>query len=419
MRSRILTSFLVAFAIAPAFTASAQRVKPVEIGGGEEPAERADPDEGGETEGADVADEDEAPAPRRKGPNTAGARESVPGEVHTVVKGDTLWDLSQSYLGTPWYWPKVWSYNPEIANPHWIYPGNKVRFFPAGEEVPSRVEAGTGPGEMVVDEGEIQAATEMGPVSGESLVEVSGKISYQPQANTLVMTNGFVTAKEVEEAGKIDSSFSEAEMLSFPETVYVRFKRKVEAKVGDRYLIYRTVQEVKHPTQDGKRVGYLTELAGTVRVLSVGDKYVTAQIMETWDPIMRGDLVGPYGERLMDRVAFKPNSKALKATVVIPMVPYLTLTGEHHMLIMDRGSADGVEVGNTFTILHREDTVGKHLLDEKTEKSATLPDEPVATCLVTEVKERTSNCLLTNSLREIAPGDRAEMRVGNKPTAQR
>jgi hypothetical protein len=413
MRSRILTSFLVALAVAPAWTARAQAI---DIRGGDE--DENTEAEGGETEGAEVADEEESASPGR-GPN-ANARETAPGQVHTVAKGDTLWDLSQSYLGSPWYWPKVWSYNPEIANPHWIYPGNKVRFFPAGEEVPSRVEAGTAPdGAMVVDEGEIQAATEMGPVSGESLVEVSGQLTYKPQANTLVMTNGFVTTKEVEEAGKIDSSFSEAEMLSFPETVYVRFKRKIDAKVGDRYIIYRTVQEVKHPLQEDKRVGFLTELAGTVRVLSVGDKYVTAQINETWDPIMRGDLVGPYGERVMDRVAVKPNAKALKAIVVIPMVPYLTLTGEHHMLVMDKGSSDGVEVGNTFTILHREDTVGKKMLEEKTAKSADLPDEPVGTCLVTEVKERTSNCLLTNSLREIAPGDRAEMRVGNKPTAQR
>jgi len=415
MRSRILTSFIVALAVAPAWTARAQAI---DIQGGDEAENNEPADEGGETEGAEVADEEEPGRPGR-GPN-ANARETAPGQVHTVAKGDTLWDLSQSYLGSPWYWPKVWSYNPEIANPHWIYPGNKVRFFPAGEEVPSRVEAGTAPdGSMVVDEGEIQAATEMGPVSGESLVEVSGQLTYKPQASTLVMTNGFVTTKEVEEAGKIDSSFSEAEMLSFPETVYVRFKRKIDAKVGDRYIIYRTVQEVKHPLQEDKRVGFLTELAGTVRVLTVGDKYVTAQINETWDPIMRGDLVGPYGERVMDRVAVKPNAKALKAIIVIPMVPYLTLTGEHHMLVVDKGSSDGVEVGNTFTILHREDSVGKKLLEQKTAKSADLPDEPVGTCLVTEVKERTSDCLLTNSLREIAPGDRAEMRVGNKPTAQR
>jgi hypothetical protein len=415
MRSRILTSFIVALAVAPALPARAQ-VKPVEIRGGDE--EENTEAEGGETEGAEVADE-EAPATPGRGPNVEGARETAPGQVHTVVRGDTLWDLSQSYLGSPWYWPKVWSYNPEIANPHWIYPGNKVRFFPAGEEVPSRVETGTGPTEMVAEEGELQAATELGPVSGESLVSVSGKIGYEAQSNTLVMTRGFVTTKEVEEAGKIDSSFSEAEMLSFPETVYVRFKRKVDAKVGDRYLVYRTVQEVKHPNDNNKRVGFLTELSGTVRVLTVGDKYVTAQITETWDPIMRGDLVGPYGERVMDRIAVKPNAKALKATVVIPMVPFLTLTGEHHFLVMDRGSADGVAVGNTFTILHRGDAVGQHLLEAQNDKSKTLPDEPVAECMVTEVKERTSNCLLTQSLREIVPGDRAEMRVGNKPTAQR
>lgn len=413
MRSRILTSFLVALAVAPAWTARAQAI---DIKGDDE--SESQEAEGSETEGAEVADEGE-PSGTTKGPRVEGARETAPGQVHTVDKGDTLWDLSQQYLGSPWYWPKVWSYNPEIANPHWIYPGNKVRFFPAGEEVPSRVEAGTGPGEMVAEEGEIQAATELGPVNGESLVSVAGKIGYEPQANTLVMTRGFVTAKEVEEAGKVDSSFSEAEMLSYPETVYVRFKRKIDAKVGDRYLVYRTVQEVKHPKDDNKRVGFLTELAGTVRVLSVGDKYVTAQITETWDPIMRGDLVGPYGERVMERVAIKPNAKKLKATVVIPMVPFLSFTGEHHFLVMDKGSADGVEVGNTFTILHREDTVGKLLLDEKTDKSKELPDEPVAVCMVTEVKERTSNCLITTSLREIGIGDRAEMRVGNKPTAQR
>ena len=81
---------------------------------------------------------------------------SAPAEVHSVVKGDTLWDLSQRYLGSPWYWPKVWSYNPEIANPHWIYPGNRVRFFRSGEEVPAEVEvaseptaAGSEPGEGV------------------------------------------------------------------------------------------------------------------------------------------------------------------------------------------------------------------------------------------------------------------------------
>lgn len=416
MRSRILTPFLVALAFAPAGPARAQAI---DISGDNDAQEQP---EGGETEGAEVADEGEQPSGTgtQMGPRIEGAREAAPGEVHTVVRGDTLWDLSQQYLGSPWYWPKVWSYNPEIANPHWIYPGNRVRFFPAGEEVPSRVEAGTGP-ELVAEEGDIQAATELGPASGESLVSVSGKIGYEPQGNTLVMMQGFITPQELDESGKINSSFSEAEMMSYPDTVYVRFKRKIQPKVGERYLVFRTVQEVKHPVKEDTRVGYLTELAGAVRILSVGDKLTTAQITDTWAPIERGDLVGPYGEKVLDRVAIKPNAKALKGYVVIQMVPYLTIAGEHNMVLIDRGSADGVEVGNTFTILRKEDTVGYKLLEGEAvgDRSQNLPDEPIGMCLVTEVKDRASNCLLLNSLREIVPGDRAEMRVGSKPTASR
>ena len=57
-----------------------------------------------------------------------------PPDTYTVRPGDTLWDLSGRFLNNPWYWPKIWSYNPDVANPHWIYPGNTLKFFPSGEE---------------------------------------------------------------------------------------------------------------------------------------------------------------------------------------------------------------------------------------------------------------------------------------------
>ncbi len=95
-------------------------------------------------------------------------------------------------------------------------------------------------------------------------------------------------------------------MLSYPETVYVRFKRKIDAKVGDRYIVYRTVQEVKHPTHQGEAVGFLTELA---RHRARDDAWPTStsprRSPRRGIRIMRGDLVGPYGERLLDRVAFE------------------------------------------------------------------------------------------------------------------
>src|SRR5512145_1126043 len=63
-----------------------------------------------------------------------------PPDTYTVRPGDTLWDLSGRFLNNPWYWPKVWSYNPDITNPHWIDPGQLLRFYPSAEEAPVRVE---------------------------------------------------------------------------------------------------------------------------------------------------------------------------------------------------------------------------------------------------------------------------------------
>src|SRR5258708_30774465 len=74
----------------------------------------------------------------------------VPGtpEEYVIQKGDTLWDLSQKFLNNPWYWPKIWSNNPYIENPHWIYPGNKLRIVPGegGAQAPAQVQAPPEPG---------------------------------------------------------------------------------------------------------------------------------------------------------------------------------------------------------------------------------------------------------------------------------
>ncbi|MBS1149826.1 MAG: LysM domain protein [Myxococcaceae bacterium] len=342
------------------------------------------------------AEEAEQPTPAKP---TKGSPSS-----HTVDKGDTLWDLSQKYLGSPWYWPKVWSYNPEIANPHWIYPGNQVRFLPTGEEVPTQVEVGEGPEEV-----------EPAQMIEEDKVQVSGQIGYQGKGAVSVRVEGFVTDQEIEEAGVISGSYGETEMLSFPQQLYVSFKKAGAVKMGEPYVIYRTTTKLSHPS--GGSFGYLTHVIGTAKVVRWSDKekVATLEIVGDWEEMMRGDLVGPAGESMIRMVTIRPNSKKVEGGVVVSGGRYWFSTfGEHEQLLIDKGSADGVERGNVFTIFRQMDgTTSGDAIKEPNRLDEKWPKEDVGQCMAVEVKTKATTCLMIRSIREIMAGDHLEMRVGS------
>src|SRR5262245_12653178 len=79
---------------------------------------------------------DENQEPVEEGKPGQPSRGPVP-ETHTIKKGDTLWDICKNVLGSPWEWPKVWSYNPNITNPHWIFPGDTIRLVPGSIDEPA------------------------------------------------------------------------------------------------------------------------------------------------------------------------------------------------------------------------------------------------------------------------------------------
>ena len=58
-----------------------------------------------------------------------GAQQGEP-TVYVIKKGDTLWGLSNRFMKDPYYWPNLWASNPEhIGNPHFIFPGQKLRVY--------------------------------------------------------------------------------------------------------------------------------------------------------------------------------------------------------------------------------------------------------------------------------------------------
>lgn len=348
-----------------------------------------------------------------------------PPDTYTVRPGDTLWDLSGRFLNNPWYWPKIWSYNPEITNPHWIYPGNVVKFYPSAEEGPARVEpvdspvAAAGSPQEEVDEEPVEVREledfskadlqEPASLEEQDAVAVAGpyKIAYVPPKTRFARHDTFVTPRELAESGAISAAFEEKLMLSTADRAYAKFQAPADVKAGETYVVYRTQRPIRHPVTN-ELFGYQSVVLGSAKVIAVDDRAATVIIQQTYDPIERGALLGPWTDKFYRPVARRANRQPLQGRIIAAEADNITMVGEHHVVFVDKGEVDGVEEGNVFTVVRSGDLYDRNPYAAPWDES--LPKEDIGHLLIVDVKEKASAALVTRSLRELVIGDRVEMR---------
>jgi len=362
-----------------------------------------------------------------------------PPDTYTIRPGDTLWDLSGRFLNNPWYWPKIWSYNPDITNPHWIYPGNVLKFYPSAEEGPARVEpAAPGAEPMAAAPGAEAEEEEAAPVreledfsradmkaapsaEEQEAVAVSGpyKVGYvgPRKSLTYVRHTAFVTPKELEASGVIKAAFEEKLLLSTLDRAYATFKGPAAdtVKVGQSYVIYKTERPIVHPVTQ-EVFGYQSTILGSAKVVAVDEKAVTLVITQAHDVIERGARLAPWTDKVFRPVALKPNGKDLQGVIIGAPFDVLTQLAEMHVVFVDRGSAEGVETGNTFKVVRAGDPYGfppaSPVWDTR------LPKEDVGELLVIDAREHASAAVVLRSLVELYIGDRVEMRAAAEAGVQ-
>ena len=317
-------------------------------------------------------------------------------ENHVVQPGDTLWDLCNKYLNSPWYWPKIWSYNPQITNPHWIYPGNELRFYPADENVPTPVAVS-----RAIEGIEEEDLTIPGELDEEELVKTVGSIEVGRTAPNSVWTTrvGYISAQGLAVAGRVSNAESEAVLLSDFDRIYI--KMKTGAKKGDQYAVFRPVRRIEHPVT-GEPYGYAVKIVGGVQIIDTTPKVATGQIAQAFLPVQRGDYVGPWPESFGTRVAPVPNETETRGYIIDSVTDVLGPLGEHDLVFIDRGRQHGVQRGNTFAVLDRG--------DRYTRDTGGLPNEDVGQLMVLDVQESASTAIVTFGLREFNVGDKIEMR---------
>ena len=339
-------------------------------------------------------------------------------ESYTVRSGDTLWDLSGRYLDNPWYWPKLWSYNPEIANPNWIYPGNVVRFYPSGEEAPARVEQAQAPavaGDEVQPPKELEdlsrgSINKMEVLDEEDAVLVVGpyKVGRPKPKGPMVQRNSFVTSKQLEASGRIVAAFEEKGILTTGDKVYGRFSDPSQVKVGQKFSVYRTEGPIIHPVTH-QTYGYKTVILGTARVTAM-DPATAATLVLSYvnDGVERGDFLGPAAEQALKPVFSRPNRLALDGYIIGLQPSIITGAAEFNVVYLDKGRADGVDVGNTFNVVRSGDPLHEPIYTPL--NTPGLPREVIGDLVVFDAQERASSAFVRRSIFDILVGDHVEMR---------
>lgn len=334
-------------------------------------------------------------------------------DVHVVQEGDTLWDISEHYFGDPWHWPELWSYNPEITNPHWIYPLDQLRLSPDAltqDQTMAKLVSG-GPAEKGATQGML-SGTEIAPSV------VVPQAAWKP-GMIFLRDQGYLDDEALRTSGQIIGGNEEHMLLSPSDQVYVRFKSDEDVQAGQAYTVYRTMKKAE---RDEKERGTLVKILGMVVIRSYDrDKRVARGIVtEALDPIERGVFVAKL-DRRFDLVMPKRNEANVVAHIVASVQPR-TLLSFGNVVFLDVGEGHGIEPGNRFFVVRRGDSWLSGIRAKPTDLGNiaevpeydpdSLPKEVIAELRVIKVRKKTTIALITRSDLDLAIGDTAEMRSG-------
>ncbi|MFQ5328926.1 MAG: LysM peptidoglycan-binding domain-containing protein [Thermodesulfobacteriota bacterium] len=314
-------------------------------------------------------------------------------KIYTIIKGDTLWDISERFLEDPFKWPVLWKHNTYIRNPHLIYPGDTVKITPQGIEVIAR----KGRGFDYLPEG-LKVTKLEAPVEKVSPPPV---VVEQPPSVTVRVPvgggAGFVSKEEFNASGVILKPKEQAILLGQGDVVFASFAGGTETAVGDRLSIYTTGEKVRHPVS-GRKVGYITEMLGIGEVTSAG-KPVEVRIETAYREIEKGAKLKPLEPFAGETVVKEPGVSV--DGVVLATVEGKGGVAEKDMIYIDRGAGEGLKVGDIM-YLYRER--GK-IKDPMAGGNVALPPVRLGKIILVNVKETTSSAFIVKSLKAAERGD--------------
>ena len=300
---------------------------------------------------------------------------------YVVVKGDTLWDISGQFLKHPWKWPQIWRENPQIENPHLIYPGDLIILqFVNGDP------------RLVLERNRN--------------VELSAEIKYLPQVSAadvipLAVINRFLTDNQFRSSSEIDNapyilSGAEEQILigtndnfyvlgSIKETDYGVFRK------GDAYLDPIT----------GEVLGIQLAHLGTAELVRHDGEIATLNVISGKQAFRRGDKVFKKLQITLPGKIY-PKASAQEVTGYIVGVENLMLSaGQMDIVAINQGKRSGAEIGDILDIF----SPGQVVQDSQGARMIQLPDRRVGLVVVFSIYEKMAYAMVMEAASPVKLGD--------------
>ena len=316
---------------------------------------------------------------------------------YTVKAGDTLWDIASVFLKDPWFWPEIWYQNPQVQNPHLIYPGDILSLIyvdgqprivvskPEGQRGTTVVSDAAGPIPVV----------RLSPAIRTKSIETSIDTIPGDAIRQFLTKPRVITKNELEAAPYILGSDDDHLILGQGNKVFIRGEIDKERV---RYTVVRKGAELVDP--DTKEVlGYEAIYAGETLITSYGDPAV-GELTFTEREVLYGDRLLPTDKSKIDNLFFPRLPDRDIQGRIIHLPDALFGVAKLQVAVINRGSREGLESGNLLAIYKKGKPVYDHYNKGK-KVELELPDVRSGLIMIFRAFDHVSYGLVLESTRVV------------------
>ena len=286
---------------------------------------------------------------------------------YVVQVGDTLWDIAETFLKDPWFWPEIWYVNPDIVNPHLIYPGDVIGLvYIDGQPRITNVRASTY---------RLSPQARVTPLN-----EAIASIPYEDVA-AFLSSGAILEKKQADALPYLLETRGDHLIASAGNVIYVR--GLTDTAPGTRYQIVH-IGDPLHDPDDNRLIGYVGIPVGDGRLVRGGDP-ATVALTDTSREAIPGDRLLPEDDDIPLNFFPRAPSTAIDGRI-ISVVGGVTQIGQYMVVVMNRGTNHGLSTGDVLTVFQ----TGEEVEDRFGGGKVTLPEEEAGTVMVFKTFDRIS-----------------------------